>query len=108
MSFNHQFGQAFALTTLSVAGGLLALHAGAAPPAKSSGAKTSAILTMSWPQVYDGKYWKADVAAMYGVDSIPRAYLVDGDTGKIIAIGDNLRGPALDGVISKAVATKSA
>jgi len=62
---------------------------------------------MTWSQVCDGKYWKADVAVMYGVDSIPRGYLVDGDTGKIIADGNNLRGPALDGVIAKAVATKT-
>jgi thiol-disulfide isomerase/thioredoxin len=62
---------------------------------------------MTWVQVYDGKYWKAEVAQMYSVDSIPRAYLVDGDTGKILAEGNNLRGEALDGTISKALAAKN-
>jgi thiol-disulfide isomerase/thioredoxin len=61
---------------------------------------------MSWPQVYDGKYWKADVAVMYSIDSIPHAYLVDGDTGKVLADGNSLRGEALDGTISKALAGK--
>src|SRR5438445_475976 len=27
---------------------------------------------MRWPQIYDGKYWKADVAVKYGIHSIPR------------------------------------
>ncbi|MCW3099668.1 MAG: thioredoxin family protein [Chthonomonadaceae bacterium] len=61
---------------------------------------------MSWPQVYDGKFWKADVAVMYSIDSIPHAYLVDGDTGKILADGNGLRGEALDGTISKALTGK--
>ena len=61
---------------------------------------------MSWPQVYDGKYWKADVAVMYSIDAIPHAFLVDGDTGKILANGNGLRGEALDGTIAKALAGK--
>lgn len=60
---------------------------------------------MPWPQVYDGKYWGAEIAQLYGVDSIPRAYLVDGTTGKIIATGETLRGETLDGVIAKALAS---
>ena len=39
---------------------------------------------MPWPQVYDGKYWKSDLVQKYGIDSIPRMILIDGDTGKII------------------------
>ena len=61
---------------------------------------------MTWPQVYDGKYWEAEVAQMYSVDSIPRAYLVDGNTGKIVAEGEILRGEALDKTISKALETR--
>ena len=33
---------------------------------------------MDWPQVYDGKYWDAEVGVLYGVDSIPYALLLDG------------------------------
>lgn len=61
---------------------------------------------MTWPQVYDGKFWKAEVAQMYSIDSIPHAILVDGDTGKILADGEVLRGESLDGTISKALASK--
>src|SRR6266700_658953 len=42
---------------------------------------------MPWPQVYDGKYWRAALAVQYGVESIPQPILVDGDTGIILAEG---------------------
>lgn len=63
---------------------------------------------MPWPQVYDGKYWDARVAQMYGVTGIPRAYLVDGDTGEILAAGTDLRGANLAPTIEKAIAKKLA
>ncbi len=63
---------------------------------------------MPWPQVYDGKFWEARVAKMYGVTSIPRAYLVDGDTGEILAAGNDLRGARLQETIEKALAKKVA
>jgi hypothetical protein len=45
-----------------------------------------------WPQVYhDGPA----IAARYGVTAIPAAFLVDGDSGKILASGEDLRGEAL-------------
>jgi thiol-disulfide isomerase/thioredoxin len=62
---------------------------------------------MPWPEIYDGKYWQARVAQLYQIDSIPHAFLVDGDTGLIIAEGDSLRGDALAGVIEKALAKRS-
>ena len=46
---------------------------------------------MTWPHVYDGKFWKADIAQAYGINSIPAAFLVDGDTGEILATGGSLR-----------------
>ncbi len=61
---------------------------------------------MSWPQVYDGKYWQAEVAKKYGIDSIPRPILVDGDTGVVLAEGGKARGPELDKSIEKALAGK--
>ena len=50
---------------------------------------------MSWAQIYDGGYWKAEVARQFDVNSIPHSILVDGTTGKILAMGDELRGPGL-------------
>jgi peroxiredoxin len=59
---------------------------------------------MPWPQIYDGKFWQAAVAAQYGIESIPRAFLVDGNTGQIVAEGDGIRGDALAPAIEKALA----
>jgi thiol-disulfide isomerase/thioredoxin len=58
---------------------------------------------MAWPEVYDGQYWKAAVAKAYYIESIPHAFLVDGDTGMIVAEGDALRGEKLDETIKKAL-----
>ena len=63
---------------------------------------------MTWPQVYDGKFWKAEVAQKYGINSIPAAFLVDGDTGEILAAGGSLRGDNLAATLKKAVETKGA
>jgi peroxiredoxin len=62
---------------------------------------------MTWPQVYNGKFWKAAVAEQYGIRSIPAAFLVDGDTGIILAAGGSLRGSNLTQTLETAVATKS-
>jgi len=62
---------------------------------------------MTWPQVYDGKYWKADVADLYGINAIPAAFLVDGDTGEILANGESLRGDGLAKTLDDALAKKA-
>ena len=62
---------------------------------------------MAWPEIYDGKYWAAEVAQKYGIESIPHAYLVDGDTGEIIAEGDALRGESLEGTLKSALEKKN-
>jgi peroxiredoxin len=61
---------------------------------------------MPWPQVYDGKFWQAEVAQMYGINSIPAAFLVDGDTGIILASGNSLRGPNLEKSFQEAIEKK--
>jgi peroxiredoxin len=61
---------------------------------------------MPWRQVYDGKFWKAEVATLYAVHSIPQAYLVDGDAGVILAAGAALRGEQLGATISAALRKK--
>jgi thiol-disulfide isomerase/thioredoxin len=63
---------------------------------------------MPWEQVYDGKYFKAAVAQLYKIQAIPAAYLVDGDTGKIIAFGEGIRGEKLADAIEKALGAKRA
>ena len=69
---------------------------------------TTADNGMTWPQVYDGKYWDAEIAVKYGIDSIPAAFLVDGDTGEILAAGDTLRGTGLAKSFEAAVLKKAA
>jgi thiol-disulfide isomerase/thioredoxin len=63
---------------------------------------------MPWLEIYDGKYWKADIAVKYNINSIPHAFLVDGDTGMIIADGGGIRGQNLEPAIEKALAKKAA
>lgn len=55
---------------------------------------------MTWPQYFDGKGWQTKLAGVYGVNSIPATYLLDGE-GKIIAKG--LRGEALEEAVAKAL-----
>lgn len=61
---------------------------------------------MTWEQVYDGNYFDAKLAKQYGIKAIPATYLVDGDTGKILAMGDELRGERLQVTVKKALAAK--
>jgi len=63
---------------------------------------------MPWPQVYDGKYWEAEISRLYGVSGIPAAFLVDGDTGQIVASGNDLRGEKLEATVQAALAKKKA
>jgi len=58
---------------------------------------------MGWQQVYDGGYWKAEIAQLYEVNAIPHAILVDGTTGKIVALGDDIRGAALAPAVDAAL-----
>jgi len=61
---------------------------------------------IAWPQIYDGGYYKAEVASLYGVQSIPNSVLVDGDTGRILAMGNSLRGAGLVDAVANALANK--
>jgi alkyl hydroperoxide reductase subunit AhpC len=69
--------------------------------------KVAAEHKMTWPQVYDGKYWQAAVAKQYGIDSIPHPFLIDGDTGKVIAEGNALRGDSLVPTLQAALDEKA-
>lgn len=64
---------------------------------------------MPWPQIYDGKYIFTPLSRQFGIfggTGIPSAFLVDGDTGLIIAEGKNARGPNLATAIESALAKK--
>lgn len=50
---------------------------------------------MDWAQLYDGKAWQSPAAREYGVRSIPSPFLIDADTMRIIAEGQDLRGEKL-------------
>jgi thiol-disulfide isomerase/thioredoxin len=63
---------------------------------------------MTWPQIYDGLYWKAAVAVKYGVHAIPCPILVNGDTGRVLAAGADAVGQRLEREISKALPAKTA
>lgn len=62
---------------------------------------------MTWPQVYDGKWWQAKVGQTYAIDSIPAMFLIDGDTGAILASGGDCRGELLGPALEKALAAKA-
>jgi peroxiredoxin len=56
---------------------------------------------MAWPQLFDGKGWKNEIAKLYGVNAIPRTILLDRQ-GVIRHV--NLRGPALEKAVAELVA----
>jgi peroxiredoxin len=62
---------------------------------------------MTWPQIYDGHYWKAAVAEKYGVHAIPCPVLVDGDTGLILAEGPDALGHKLTHLLDTTLAAKA-
>ena len=63
--------------------------------------------SMTWPQIYDGGYWKTPIAVQYGVQAIPCPVIVDGDTGNVLAEGDGAVGSRLVQVIKPALAAKA-
>jgi len=58
---------------------------------------------MTWNQIADGKFWDADIAKLYGIRAIPAAFIVDGNTGKVVAEGEAIRGDALLPAVTSAL-----
>lgn len=58
-----------------------------------AGKGRSKLPEMPWRQIYDGGYWQSGMAKRYGVNSIPKTVLIDGNG---IVVAENLRGKALD------------
>lgn len=59
---------------------------------------------MSWEVIYEGC---GAIQEKYDVRRIPSAFLVDGDTGEIVASGAKLRGAQLAKTVEDALAAKS-
>ena len=55
---------------------------------------------ITWPQYFDGAGWENSIAQKYGINSIPRMYLIDGDG---IIRKENVRGRALELAVSELV-----
>jgi len=62
---------------------------------------------VTWPQIYDGREWRGPVTMQYGVKGIPCPILVDGDTGVIIAQGEDAVGHKLSEQVKNALAAKA-
>jgi peroxiredoxin len=56
-----------------------------------------------WAQYFDGKGWQNNLAAKYGIDSVPATFLLDRQ-GRII--GQDLRGEALEEALAQALTEK--
>lgn len=64
---------------------------------------------MTWPQIFDEGSdvdGKGQITAVYLVDAIPAPFLIDGDTGKIVARDSQLRGPSLAKTLEAAIKAK--
>lgn len=61
---------------------------------------------MTWRQIYEGKRFQSAVGRQWAIRGIPAMFLVDADTGKILAAGGALRGRALRPQVAKAIADK--
>lgn len=61
---------------------------------------------MVWPEIYDGGSWNSAVAKLYGVDSLPKKFLIDGDSGTILALNDALTADGLQRAVHAALLKK--
>lgn len=53
---------------------------------------------MPWPQFFDGKFWKGDYVAQFGIEGIPAMFLLD-QQGNIVTT--EARGPKLEAEIKR-------
>ena len=60
---------------------------------------------ITWPQFFDGKGWRNQVAAMYGISAIPHTYLIDGEG---VIRKANVRGRALEPAVAELVRENNA
>ena len=76
----------------------------------NTGEQLAAFLTAQkadWPQIHDGKIWDSPLVQAYSIGNIPHSFLIDGDTGKILAEGDTLHGAKLLPTLKAALEKKN-
>ena len=76
----------------------------------NTGEQLAAFLTAQkadWPQIYDGKIWDGPLVQAYSISNIPHSFLIDGDSGKIVAEGDALHGAKLLPTLKAALEKKN-
>ncbi len=61
---------------------------------------------LTWPQIYEGKFWETSLGKMHDVSGIPFVLLVDGDTGEILGTSRELRGEKLSDFIGEQLGKK--
>jgi len=68
--------------------------------------KFAAARKLPWRQIYEGKFWATEIGQKWNITGIPAAFLIDADTGRIVAAGPALRGPNLDATIGLEIKNK--
>jgi thiol-disulfide isomerase/thioredoxin len=53
---------------------------------------------MTWPQQFDGKFWKNEISTLYEIASIPAMFLIDQE-GKLVTT--TARGPKLEAEVKR-------
>lgn len=61
---------------------------------------------MGWSQIYEGKHWETTLAKQFFVTHTPSPFLVNGDTGEILATELALLGEQLTSTVANALAKK--
>ena len=63
---------------------------------------------MTWPEISEVRRINEDVINLFVVEYLPQGFLIDGDTGVVLATIDSLRGDKLAPTIERALAIKKA
>ncbi|MCA9193379.1 MAG: TlpA family protein disulfide reductase [Planctomycetales bacterium] len=61
---------------------------------------------LPWSQIYEGKGWDVSFAGIYDVSGIPFVLLVDGDSGNIVGLERQCRGPGLSKFVGEKLREK--
>ena len=61
---------------------------------------------IQWEQIYNNLMWSGDLCQLYYISKTPTAFLIDGDTGKILASGLDLTGDQLEITLKREFATQ--
>ena len=61
---------------------------------------------IAWAQIYNNQMWSGDLCQLYYISHTPTAYLIDCDTGKILASGLELMGDRLETTLKRELAPK--